>query len=164
MGRRARDDDIVPATHIKGPEDRLDLGTAALDIDALVTDRIAIERTWRVGPDIRDPDIPIAEDQPATGDGIGTTMSSGKRSCSFRCRGLRRIVGGEPLVGHLPDPRVGDLTQDPPVIEQRGVGGKTLPHQFLVVEIAGRIAMLGMPLGRDRALARVVRHLNFTSS
>ena len=67
--------------------------------------------------------------------------------------------GGEGLIGQFPLPGAGDATRQLPVIEQRRIRGEPLlPHQLLEIQSTLLIAVLGMPLRRDRAHALVVRH------
>jgi hypothetical protein len=67
VGGRPWNDQVVATGHVERTKDRLDLGAAPLDEDALVTYSIAIERTWRVSHDVGDPHIAVAQNKPAAG-------------------------------------------------------------------------------------------------
>ena len=78
MRRRARDHDVVALRHVEGPEDRLDPGAAALEVDALVADPVAIVGTRGVGHDVEQADVGIAEDEPPTRDDVDTGLQAGR--------------------------------------------------------------------------------------
>ena len=151
---------VVTAPVGERPEDRLHGPTARLDVDALVTDRVAVERRG-LGPGdhVGDADVVVGQDEPTAGDRVraGRPLEEPVQPEVSR---LERVVGDPRLVGELPHVGADDRRGHPAVIEQRGVGREALlPHQLLVVQPAFGVAELGVPLGRDLADLPVVRHL-----
>ena len=69
--RRPRDDDVVALADVERAEHRLDPRPAALDVDALVADPVAVPRARRAGHGIRDAHVAVAEHEPASGDDVG---------------------------------------------------------------------------------------------
>ena len=163
VGRRARDDDVVAgAASSSVAEDGLDGGRAGLDVDALVADRVAVERaTAHAGDDVGESArrrCRARSRRPVT---ASTPVApSSNSSCSSRWRGVSGWLGARPGRAAPTASHVDDRRRDAAVVEQRRVGGEALlPHQLLVVQVPLGGAVLGVPLGRDAAGSAVVRHV-----
>ena len=163
--RRPRDDDVVALADVEGAEDRLDAGSAALDVDALVADPVAVPGARRARDGIRDAHVTVAEDESATGDDVGALDRGGvEEVMELEVPGRQRMVRRRRLVRDPPHGGADRRRRDVAVVEQGAVGAEALlAHQLLVVELArgapgAGSAVLGVPLGRDAADRLVVRH------
>ena len=165
VGRGPRDDDVVALADLERAEDGLDPGPAALDVDALVADAVAVPRARGAGHGIRQPHVAVAEQQPPAGDHVGVLDDlRGEQVVRREVARQQRVVGGGAQVADAPVAVLGDRRGDVAVVEQAGVGAEPLlAHQLLVVELAhlaapGRSPVLGVPLRGDAAHRLVVRH------
>jgi hypothetical protein len=88
--RRGRgDDDVVAGADRQGTEDRLDHRGTALDVHALVADRVAVERRRPVGHDVGHPDIGVCEEVLATEHRVAGSVEL----VGLEVPGLQRVVG-----------------------------------------------------------------------
>jgi hypothetical protein len=153
---RARDEDVVAGPVGHDAEDRLDRATAGLDVDALVTDGVAVERRGvGAGDDVADPHVVVAQDQPAPLDGTGAR----REVVELEVTRLERVVGRARLVGEVPDRAVGDRAGHSAVVEQGRVGREALlAHQLLAEQVAVLVTKLGVALARQPTECSVVGH------
>ena len=160
MGGGAGQDHVVTLADRQRTEHRLDGRGPGLDVDALVADRIAVERAGLAGSDVGDADVAVAEHEAPAGDEVGALpLLAREQVVQPQVPGQQRPVLGQRLVGRLPWRRIHHRRRDGAVVEQRGVRGESfLSHQLLGVQPALRRAVLGVPLGWDRPDAAVVRH------
>ncbi len=63
-------DDVVAGVHVEVAEDGLDRRRPALDEDALVTGRVAVERRGLTGDDVGQPHVGVGQHQPPAGHGV----------------------------------------------------------------------------------------------
>ena len=158
VGGRRGDDDVVAGSDRQAAEDGLYQGGAALDVHALVADRVAVQRGRLVGYRVGDPDVAVGQQVLATEHRVGG-RGRAVELVRLEVPRLERMVGTtvehravEDLAGH-------DGGRQVPVVEQRGVGGEALDaHQLLGVEPAVRSPELGVALARDLADLPVVGH------
>ncbi len=154
----ARDQDVVPTRRLERPEHGLHRRRAALDVHALVADRVAVQRRGRAGDRVGDPDVAVAEHEPAPGHGVGAGPVP-VEAVQAQVPRPQWVVRRRAQVGQVPGAAVDDRRRDTRVVEQRGVRGEALgPHQFLVVERAVGTAELRVPLGRDLPRHPVIGH------
>jgi hypothetical protein len=158
--RRARQQDVVALACVECAEHGFDHRRAGFDVDALVADRVPVQRGGLPGPHVRDADVVVAEDEPAPGDDVGRLdVGFLEKFVEFQVPGEQRLVRHRRLVGQAPVARVDERGRDLAVIEQRRVGGEALlAHQLLVEQVAVLVAELGVSLRRNAAPPLVVRH------
>ncbi len=153
--------DVVAGPVGQHAEHRLDGAAALLDVHALVADRVAVVRRDRVGDDVGDPHVAVAEHQPPALHGVDRPLGvlGPEQPVQLEVPRLERVVRGDGQVGQLPDLAVDDRRRHAAVVEQGGVGGEALlPHQLLEAQRAVLVAERGVPLLRDLADLAVVRH------
>ena len=163
--RGPRDDDVVALADLERAEDGLDPRPAALDVDALVADAVAVPGARRAGHGVRQAHVAVAEQQAAAGDDVGVLDDlRGEQVVRLQVARQQRVVGRGGQVADAPLAVLGDRRGDVAVVEQAGVAAEALlAHQLLVVELAdlappGRPPVLGVPLRGDAAHRLVVRH------
>ena len=160
MRRRARDQHVVTGAVGQHPERRLDGAGAGLDVDTLVADRVAVVRRGGRRDDVRDPHVAVAEHQPAAGHRVHPGGRACREVVQLEVARLERVVRRRALVGQVPDLAVDDRRRHAGVVEQRRVRREPLlPHQLLEPEPSLRVAMRGVPGGREVADGSVVRHV-----
>ena len=163
--RGPRDDDVVALADLERAEHRLDPRPAALDVDALVADAVAVPRARGAGDGVRQAHVTVAEQQPAAGDDVGVLDDlRGEQVVRLQVPRQQRVVGGRAEVADAPLAVLRDGRGDVAVVEQAGVAAEALlAHELLVVELAdlaapGGSPVLGVPLRGDAAHRLVVRH------
>ena len=161
VGRRPRDHHVVAPTDLQRTEHGLDAGAAALDVHALVADRVAVPRAGLGRHDVAEPHVLVAQQQPPAGHRVRARRPPPRRraSCGFRCLGSSGWLGVSREVAQVPLAHLVDGRGDVAVVEQRGVGEEALlAHELLEVQAAVLAPMLDMPLRGDVPDHPVVRH------
>ena len=103
--RRARDDDVVALGDIEGTEDRLEASRAALDVDTLVADGIAVPGAGSGRDGVGDPHVTVAEDEPAARDHVGRLHGRVvEEVVQLEVAGRQGLVRGRRLVPTAPRP------------------------------------------------------------
>ena len=150
--------DVVAGADVSAPKVDSTRGRAGLDVEALVADRVAVQRRRPVGDARRRCGTSSLASRcwrPSTGSAPAGVELVGLQVARLE-RQVRRpasTAGGVERLGG------DDRGRQVPVVEQRRVGGEALlAHQLLGVEAAVGLAELGVPLARDLADAAVVRH------
>ena len=155
---RPGQDHVVAGTDLEMAEGGFDHRGAGLDKHAFVAGRIAINRRSCARDDIRNAHIAVAKHEPAAGNDINIERVV-EQVMQFEVAGEQRLIGRRRLIGECPFANSVDRRRHATVIEQRRVGGKALfTHQLFVVELAVKIAVLRMTLGRDVSRPVVVGH------
>ena len=166
VDRRAGDDRVVALGDLERAELRLEQRGSALDVDALVTDGVLVQRGREPDVGVGDAHVTVAEDEPTTGHRVRPgSLLVGEEVVEPEVPGEQRLVGRERLVGQLPRSRPDDARRDVPVVEQRAVGAEALlAHELLGEDAAVGVLEEGVPLVRHGSDLAVVGHgLSFTS-
>ncbi len=136
-------------------EDRLDGRAAGFDVDALVADRVAVQRRRPARDHVADAHVVVAEHQPATEHRVGgLDVHVLEQLGQAQVQRQQGLVRNGLLVREHPGTHVDQRRRDRAVVEQRGVGEEPLlAHQLLEVQGAVGRAVLRVPLRRDAARA-----------
>jgi hypothetical protein len=153
---RGRDDHVVAGTDLEGAERRFDHRRAVLDVEALVADRVPIERRRLVRDHIADPHVVVGQQRTTAQDRVGRARIQFVRTqMAWFQRQVRGLPDGRRLVHLGRDDRGRRVA----VIEQRRVGREALlAHEFLGVQAAVGAPELSVPFVWHLADAAVVGH------
>jgi hypothetical protein len=104
VGGRPRDDRVVTLGHVEVAEDGLDHRLAGLDVEALVTDGVAVVRRDGVGDHVGEPHVGVAEQESTTSHRVDAGRALVEQVVRGEMDRYQRVVGHRRLVRQIPRP------------------------------------------------------------